>query len=364
MATSIPAAVPQPTNAARWASRLEGAVLIGAGLMIGVEVFISLRSQGGLSYRWDWLFLSGLLLFLAGALLARTVPSRVDGVLARLVDREVLAAGPEDMVALRGALASRAEYLGHRAGLIVAVLLAVATIFAFGPEYVSDKLVLVVVELATGYVAGRYLGRMATYGSLGGVLEKLGIKFRVHPGHLDGAAGLQPLGEFYFFQALLVSLPAAFLAVWWVLIPLWPVHWYELWREAYLGLLVPAIIFEVLAFLVPMWSFHTQMLRQKADLLRQADALGVVMEQMQVRLAESNDGPSREVLKDRLAAMRQLYRDIEHLPTWPVDTRTWRRFALNNLALLLPLASRLVGAETVLGGVLRQFGEVLKQPPA
>jgi hypothetical protein len=114
---------------------------------------------------------------------------------------------------LRGALASRAEYLGHRAGLIVTVLLAVATIFAFGPEYVSEKLVLVVVELATSYVAGQYLGRMAAYGSLGGVLEKVGIKFRVHPGHLDGAAGLQPLGEFYFFQALLVSLPAVFLAV-------------------------------------------------------------------------------------------------------------------------------------------------------
>src|SRR5262249_32025862 len=153
-------------------------------------------SQGGLLYRWDWLFLSGLLLFLAEALLARTLPSRVDGVLARLVDRKVLAADPDDMVALRGALASRAEYLGHWAGLVVAVLLAVASIFAFGPEYVSDKLVLVVVEPSTGYVAGHYLGHMAAYGSLGGLLEKLDIKFRVHPGHLDGAAGLQPLGEF------------------------------------------------------------------------------------------------------------------------------------------------------------------------
>src|SRR5262249_41323273 len=121
MATSIPATGPRPTNAAWWASRLEGAVLVGAGLMIGVDVFMSLRSQGGLSYRWDWLFLSGLVLFLAGALLARTLPSRVHGVLARLVGREALSAG-RSAGAARGRTHARtacSAYHGGQAGMAV-----------------------------------------------------------------------------------------------------------------------------------------------------------------------------------------------------------------------------------------------------
>jgi hypothetical protein len=362
VATSVPAILPRPTASPRWATRLEGVVLVGSGLVLVMTGLVSFRGEGGLSYRWDWLFLSGLLLFLIGALLARTLPRRLDGVLTRLADREVLVASPAELASLGAALAGRAGLLAHRAGLAVAVLLVLATLAAFGPADAAHRLVLVVVELATGYVAGRYLGQMVAYGSLGGVLLRLGIALRVHPGHLDGAAGLRPVGEFYFFQALLVSLPALFLAVWWVLIPLWPVGGYAQWREPYLALLVPAIVFEVLAFLTPMWSFHTQMVRQKQELLRHADALSAHIQTLQVRLAESAAGPPRGELRERLAAMAQMYSDIEHLPTWPVDTRTWRRFALNNLALVLPLISRAVGAESLAGRVLEQLGGALKPP--
>jgi hypothetical protein len=190
------------------------------------------------------------------------------------------------------------------------------------------------------------------------------LQLQVRPGHLDGAAGLKPVGDLYFFQALLTSLPAVFLAAWWVLIPLWPGGRYATWREPYLVLLAPAIVFEVLAFLVPMWSFHTLMARQKSDLLQEADDLSARLDLTLAWLREPSGPQPPGVPADQLASLTQMYWNIERMPTWPVDVKTWRRFIVNNLAIGLPLMSRAVGADRLLGRVLELLGGMLKQPTA
>ena len=364
MTPSAPAALAQQPASRAWGARLELAVLIGSGLVLVGACVVSFVEEGGLSSHWDWLFLSGLGLFLIGALVARTLPARLQAALTRLIDRGVLVAQPDQVVALEALLAERAATWAHRAGLVVAVLLVLATLLARGIGDPGGSGGLVLVEILAGYTAGRSLGRMAAYGSLGTLFGRLQLSVQVRPGHLDGAAGLKPVGDLYFFQALLTSLPALFLATWWVLIPLWPAGWYARWREPYLALLAPAIAFEVLAFLVPMWSFHTLMVRQKRHLLREADVLSACLDRTPMFLSTPTVLPPAEIPADRVAALTQVYWDIERMPTWPVDVKTWRRFVLNNLALVLPLLSRAVGAESLLGRMLDLLGGMLKQPTA
>jgi len=76
--------------------------------------------------------------------------------------------------------------------------------------------------------------------------------------HVVGAAGLRPLGDFFFRQAMLAGLPAAYVAFWIVL---------QLPVEFSLILLPIFVLIEVAAFVWPMWSFHRVMVRQKRSLV-------------------------------------------------------------------------------------------------
>jgi integrase len=69
---------------------------------------------------------------------------------------------------------------------------------------------------------------------------------------------------------MIVALPALFLAVWLLLLPLPRFQGYRDWRTPYASLLALAIACEMLAFFWPLWSFHREMAKQKHVLLREA----------------------------------------------------------------------------------------------
>jgi len=189
-----------------------------------------------------------------------------------------------------------------------------------------------------GYLAGRYLGRMAFYGTLGRLLRARNIRLKVQPGHPDGAAGLKPIGDLYFFQAMVIAIPALYLALWWFIIP--TMGRYTVWRGPYLGLLAVVLTVEVLAFFAPLWSFHQEMQAQKSVLLNEADTLSGQMDAVQAELPEAKTDQERTALKERLSSMTDRYWAIERMPTWPVDARVRRRFTLNNVVLFLPLITQ------------------------
>jgi hypothetical protein len=307
---------------------------------------------------WDWMLLSGLATLTVGVQIARGVRSRLDQSIGRLVDRGVLAFDLDARRDFDVALDARARLLAQRSGLIVAVAIGAAFVLAFGFQLilVPERLLLMLLEIALGFVAGRYLGRMVAFGSLGWLLRARHVQMAVRPGHIDGAAGLKPIGDYYLYQAALAALPAVFLAVWLFLIPVWPSQRYDQWREAYLGLLPLALAFEVLAFLLPMSAFHQEMARQKQEQRRTADVRSREIADIQAELATCEDEQRRTGLKDQLASKTQQYWDIESMPTWPVDLRMWRRFTFSNLALAAPLISEYLG----LGGFAKQLVETLQ----
>jgi hypothetical protein len=349
--------------------RIERYFTIALGLILGLYSVYQFLLYGLQLSDWDFMFISGAATLIFGLQLPQGIPQRLDATLVRLVDRGALQIAGDKLSGFETGLKARAEAWAHKSGLLLvgAILLAFAVAFGLRLDQISSfrdlqtgslarqsvlqflepivpiidisqPVILTIVGVLGGYVVGRHLGRFVLYGRLGALLEAEGARLNVLPGHLDGAAGLKPVGDFYFFQAMLAAVPAIFLALWWLIIPLWPK--YAEWRGPYLGLLAIALTFEVLAFLVPLWSFHKEMQAQKSELFQKADELSQRIVEIQAELAQLDAEEPRKVLKDQLSYLTEQYWAIEQLPTWPVDSKTRRRFTFNNVALFLPLISK------------------------
>ena len=173
-------------------------------------------------FDWDMLFISGLGCFVLGLWLFMQVPDKVDEAIQRLVRRGVLHLTGEEMDALISAVRAQEPRSAYIGGCLVAFAMLLAFLAANPWPYPPDQRLLTLFEVVGGFVAGRCLGRMVWYGLLGCLLRRRQVAIHVQPGHPDGAAGLKPIGDLYFFQAMVVAIPALFLALWWLIIPFWP----------------------------------------------------------------------------------------------------------------------------------------------
>ncbi len=350
---------PTKRRFATWTSRLPLAVTLGLSAALGLFCVDQLLAFGLDLHRWDAMFISGSATFLVGLTLARQIPRRMRATLARLRDRGILQATPERLEHFQRRFEARVNFWAHRIAVVITALLLLATAVADGFRAFPGALPLLLVEVPVGYVSGLFLGRMIVYGFLGNALRWQKIELKVKPGHVDGCAGFRPVGDFYFFQAMLATIPALFLALWWFLIPVWPHVSYARWRDPYLGLLAVALLIEILAFILPMLSFHEEMLVQKAEALRVADSISQKIVELQAELAGLNPDQPSGALKERLTALTQSYWDLENMPTWPVAPDTRRRFTVNNAALFLPLLSQLFGLQGVTAHLVQSLGDIL-----
>jgi len=291
---------------------------------------------------WDWLFVSGWITFLLTYKATFLLPDKVDEVLSRLAASRVLDDSDNELGDFKRGLHESARRAAWVGGVIVAAALALGWIVAKRgalPFYFLT----VLLEVAVAFLAGSFIGRAVSYSRLGQRLKNEGFSINVDPEHLDGVAGLRPIGRLYFFQSVVVAVPGAFLAVWWFLIPLFGER-YSAWRDVYAGLLVFVVFCEVLAFFSPMWSFHRVMSGKKAQLLIEADQISEQATGIQKQLRGSANEGTTAQLEDQLARMTKRYQAIVEMPTWPVDKRIQRRFALNNLILFIPVIAQLLGA--------------------
>ncbi len=287
---------------------------------------------------WDFMLLSGLVVFLIALFLARSVPYRMEQTINRLVNRGAFKMSPKELVSFQTQMSKR----GKNFGVVFAVIVGIAIFIAFVLAQHTFEIGLLILETFLGLVAGFYIGQMIAYGTMGQLARTENVNIVSQPGHIDGAAGLQPIGNYYFFQAKVVALPCAFLAVWWVIIPLTP--WYSNWREPYLLLLIVALIFEIFSFIAPMWVFHLIMSAAKMEHLENADEISQKVMKLESQIIETTDSNWAGELQDQSNFLRERYREIENMPTWPVDANTRRRFTFNNLALFSPFLLDIVSS--------------------
>ena len=290
---------------------------------------------------WDWLFVSGWITFLLTLKATFLLPDKVDEVLKRLAVSQVLDDRNNELGDFKQGLHESARGAARVGGVIVAATLALGWIVAKRgalPLYFLT----VLLEVVGAFLAGSFIGRAVSYSRLGRRLKNEGFSINVDPEHLDGVAGLRPIGRLYFFQSGLVAVPGAFLAVWWFLIPSFGER-YSAWRDVYAGLLVFVVVCEALAFFWPMWSFHRIMSDGKARLLIEADQISEKAAGIQKQLRGSTGEEATAQLEDQLERMTKRYQAIVDMPTWPVDKRIQRRFALNNIILFIPVIAQLLG---------------------
>jgi hypothetical protein len=291
---------------------------------------------------WDWLYVSGWVTFLLAFNATFLLPGKVDEVLSRLAASQVLSGGKDGLDGFKRGMHISARRAARAGGLVVAAILALGWILAERTALPSHFLT-VILEVAGAFLVGSFMGRAVIYSRLGQRLRRQQFKIKVNPEHLDGVAGLRPVGRLYFFQSALVAVPGVFLAVWWFLIPLLGGR-YSNWRGVYAGLLVVVVACEFLAFLAPMWSFHRIMNEGKEKLLDEADHISEQAARIQKQLLDSVDESDIAQLEDKLGRLTKRYQAIVQMPTWPVDTSIRRRFAVNNLLLFVPVIAQVLGA--------------------
>lgn len=352
--------MPAILKALSWAPicgrRCERYTLILLSLFFISYCLWEIRRVGANLGNLDAMLLSGIATFIFGLWLARSLPGRLQKTLVRLTHRCALVAS-EDQTSevklddLRKTLERRADSWSRVVALVLAIAILIAFSIAFRNQFSTERVWLTIAEVVGAYIAGNFLGRMACYGQLGSILNKCEISIAVTPGHVDGAAGLKPVGDFFFFQAMVVAIPAVYLAVWWFMIPVWPRD-YSYWRDPYLGLLAIAITIEVLAFLVPLWSFHRSMKMRKQKLITEADKLCVKMNEIQSKITNLSSSDEAKDLREQLSYITDQFWAIEKMPTWPVDIRTRRLFGMNNVLLFAPIISRLTKDEEFWNDIL------------
>lgn len=341
---------------ARW---LRHHFLLALGLMSLNLLVNELNLFGTDLTRWDPMLISGGLIFVVGVRISLDIGPKGMETLTRLADRGVLNLNDEAADSFKHNLLAQAGRWAHRGGLFVGTAMMVAFLVAFGPKKIlSDQLLLTIIEVLFGYIVGRYLGRMALHGRLQKILKANTITLHVQLDHPDTVTGFKPLGDLYFFQAMVLAIPALYLAVWWFLIPL--IGRYAVWRIPFLGLLVIVLTAEVLAFLIPIWSFHQGMVEQKKKLWPEADKLSQRVVAAQAVLANTETEHERKALKERIADMTKYYWAIENMPTWPVDTQIRRRFTLNNLFLFLPIISQVLNLPEIWQDIMDVTQDILK----
>lgn len=320
---------------------------VAVGILAGREFLYNGADVGD----WDLLFFSGCLTVIAGLWLARGQAQRFDAMLERLANRGALeragrAVSRDDLAVVECAICIRGGKWARWSGQGLSVVIFVAFIVVkttrsgdFRLVYVSGALV----GGVSGFLVGRVIGHTLSYGLLGRSLAREHITFRATPGHIDRAAGLKPLGDYYLYQALLLAVPAAFLVAWSLvlLIPAWDER-YKGWRAWYLGLLAVAICLELAAFVAPLWRAHQAMKRQKRDALVEADtALSPEIARARKELEHDLDRDRRAAVRDWLEQLTSSYLEIETMPTWPVDGTLRRRVTLGNMVLIVPLVTQL-----------------------
>ena len=311
-----------------------GLMLVSLGLVL--LCFIQLLKAGANPRQWDFLLLSGTAAFIFGIWRVQEIPRKLEESLTRLMDRGSLLTTGKQLTGFQKSLEERSQVWSKSIGLVTGTAMLIAFLVAFSG---LERIVLTLLEVAGAYIAGRYLGPMAFYGTLKWRLEKAGMRLKVKPGHPDGVNGLKPLGDFYFSQAMVAAIPAVFLFVWSLAIWFIPffANRYPHWKGPYLGLLAVAIVLEVLVFILPLWLFHQEMKEQKKALLPEADRLSRQIAEIQIQLTVVKTGQECELLKERLFHINQRYRQIEYMFTWPVDIKTGLDFLLRNVMLSLPV---------------------------
>ncbi|MFG5383801.1 hypothetical protein [Yoonia sp. R2-816] len=286
-------------------------------------------------WHWDWMLLSGLMVFALSIAFVDSIKPKLHRCIARLFDRGVLQPGAMSEDGFQASFAADAKRWALRGALLTAAAMALAWAFVLWTNRQPMQVPLALVQIILGFIAGGYIGEMACFGRLGRRIQTGDVALHLDPWHADGTAGLRPVGSFFFYQATFATIPAAFLAIWIWILPLWDnyAHWYL----PYLALLIIAIIVQTLAVFLPLGSFHIEMMRQKREWRRKLDEEFRQNSAQRAAFLDSANIDKQNEIEAVLDLLTKRHQEVEAMPTWPIDRNLWRKFTFRNAFLLAPI---------------------------
>jgi hypothetical protein len=248
-----------------------------------------------------------------------------------------------DGLALVSRSRDQSSLLAHRLGLALALaaptwlyfqgMLSRPWLGGSTTERTGEMLLAWALVIGAGYFVGSAVGRLTSHRVVGTPFQRGRLVPDSRPGHIDGAAGLRPIGWFYFSQALLAAIPTLFIATWIAL--MFSVQHFENryvrenyanWRTIYLLLIPISLSLQVFVFLRPMWKTHLEMRKTRESLLGQAELKAEEIRRIRAQLEEDLATQRRSDLRERLNDLERGYYAIENMPTWPVNPALWHRF--------------------------------------
>ncbi|MDN4475542.1 hypothetical protein QQX09_06715 [Demequina sp. SYSU T00192] len=329
-----------------------------ASSLVGAAVLIQWWWYGTDLPAWDWLLVTGAILFAVLFPVSAALPERAATCVKRLAAGGALqdqrGAAPE-AEAIVERLNGSARGWARAGATVAATLMTVAWIWS--GRITPVNVGLFVLELLGATLAGLFLGRAIGYGRLGRSLAAQGVTIKARPGHPDGAAGLRPVGELFLFSASIFAAIAIYLGIW----PLTDLfeQRYEAWRGPYAVLLVTVVAFSFLTFLLPFGWFHERMREQRRDAVARADHAASEALAMRDASRAAGDDETRRLLDERFEDVARQFHEAQAMPTWPFDTRIRKRFTMNQVLAVLPLALKALSLDDTWTTFWTRLGDAL-----
>lgn len=309
-------------------------IWVGGGLIVGAAIALQLYLWGPAVELWDWLLVSGLVVFIFALASFAGLGMDVRDTLRRLRDRGIVREHARASIdTVMDSLKQRGRWLRPVCAAVLAVLMGLIWLYLVGWSVAAYPIFWVQVVLAA--VAGDAVGGMIAYGGLGSVLRRLGLEPRPQPGHVDGAGGLQPVGALFLRQAMIVAAIILFAGVWWLLIPSFPR--YDRWREPYVVVIIIGLTIELAVFLAPLVSFHRVMRRARDAFRLEADRVAVELSALRGKRDRSDTPAEVDGIEAAIGVLSTRWTELETMPTWPIDSRIRRRFTVGNALAFAPV---------------------------
>jgi hypothetical protein len=205
------------------------------------------------------------------------------------------------------------------------------------------RIMIIICTGASSFLLGAYGGKILLY-IFTFKFKDIGVDFEIHPGHLDGVAGLRPLGEFYFKKVFpLFFFLIVYFGIWLLImhIPFIELK-YQQWENGFLVLFILSILEEMLFIFVPLYLIHKIMDIKKHELKNNLDTLTYNIFEIKGKLSEELPEQKRKELNEQLQFKIDQYHEIENMPTWPFNLKIIRKFTFANALAVLPVIPQII----------------------
>jgi hypothetical protein len=193
-------------------------------------------------------------------------------------------------------------------------------------------------QLLLAFVLGLLLWRMAVAAhKVYQVGDLFDLKLQVTDP--DQCAGLKPLGDVCLTNALILTVPAIFMAAWLIAIPAFGDR-FTYYVAYYHSLLWIVFALALVAFLQPLYGVHRAMVRGRVKLQGPLDDVDQRIADLTNRLlrdAGTANFEQLDELRKELAARREIYDLNANVAVWPFNRKLLGRFSLAQFIPLLSL---------------------------